>query len=71
MNATDRPKAVILLSGGLDSTTVLHIAKAEGYSCYCLSFVYGQRQDIELERARATAEETDATRHLVLQLDLD
>lgn len=70
MNAANKPKAVILLSGGLDSTTVLHIAMAEGYRCYCLSFAYGQRQDIELERAMAIAEATDASQHLVLQLDL-
>jgi 7-cyano-7-deazaguanine synthase len=68
---TDGLKAVILLSGGLDSTTVLHLAKAEGYSCYCLSFTYGQRQEIELARARATIEAAGAARHLVLQLDLD
>ena len=71
MDGTDKTKAVILLSGGLDSTTVLHLAQAEGYSCYCLSFAYGQRQDIELSRARATFEATGAARHLVLQLDLD
>ena len=53
-------KAVILLSGGLDSTTVLAIARAEGYACYCLSFDYGQRQNIELERARTVADDANA-----------
>jgi 7-cyano-7-deazaguanine synthase len=64
-------KAVILLSGGLDSTTVLAIARAEGYACYCLSFDYGQRQDIELERARTVADAAKAVEHLILRLDLD
>lgn len=63
-------KAVILLSGGLDSTTVLAIAKDAGYDCHCLSFAYGQRQKIELERARAIADRAGAL-HLVLRLDLD
>lgn len=65
------PKAVVLLSGGLDSTTVLAIAKAEGYQCYCLSFAYGQRQEIELERARNSARRYGAIEHLVLRGDLD
>ena len=69
----DQPtrKAVVLLSGGLDSTTVLAIARAEGYQCSCLSFAYGQRQAIELERARATAQRFGALDHLVLHADLD
>ncbi len=67
----DRKKAVVLLSGGLDSTTVLAIAKEEGYECYCLSFQYGQRQSIELERAKEIAKKMAAAKHLVLQLDLD
>ena len=66
-----RPKAVILLSGGLDSTTVLAIARKRGFACYCLSFRYGQRQDIELERARTIARQMGARRHLILRLDLD
>ena len=44
-------KAVILLSGGLDSTTVLAIAKSQGYECYALSFDYGQKQKSELNSA--------------------
>lgn len=63
-------KAVILLSGGLDSTTVLAIALQQGFSCYCLSFSYGQRQTVELERARQVAQVQGATRHLILNLDL-
>lgn len=66
-----KKKAVVLLSGGLDSTTVLAIAKAEGYECYCLSFRYGQRQSVELERATEVARQMGAAKHLVLRLDLD
>jgi len=64
-------KAVILFSGGLDSTTVLAIAKKQGYSCYCLSFQYGQKQTVELEKARLLAIESQVAKHLVLTLDLD
>lgn len=64
-------KAVVLLSGGLDSTTVLAIAQSQGFLCNCLSFQYGQRQAIELERARAIAGNAGAERHLVLHVDLD
>ncbi|MCB2183525.1 MAG: 7-cyano-7-deazaguanine synthase QueC [Desulfobulbaceae bacterium] len=64
-------KAVILLSGGLDSTTVLAMAKNEGFLCHCLSFSYGQRQTVELEKARNTAKKMGAEAHLVLRLDLD
>jgi 7-cyano-7-deazaguanine synthase len=65
------PKAVVLLSGGLDSTTTLAIACSQGYDCYCLSFHYGQRQSLELERAAQVARAMEAKRHLVLHLDLD
>ncbi len=64
-------KAVILLSGGLDSTTVLAIATDLGYQCHCLSFAYGQRQKVELDRAAGIAAEMGAARHLVLRIDLD
>jgi 7-cyano-7-deazaguanine synthase len=70
MTTSKSPKAVILLSGGLDSTTVLALAQAEGYDCHCLSFAYGQRQEIELARAREIAARAGAV-HLVLRLDLD
>ena len=64
-------KAVVLLSGGLDSTTVLAIAKAAYYDCYCLSFSYGQRQTVELERAAENSTLYGASQHLVLNLDLN
>lgn len=70
MEADNKPKAVILLSGGLDSTTVLAIARAAGFRCYCLSFAYGQRQEIELARARTVAGQSGVIQHLVLNLDL-
>lgn len=66
-----KKKAVVLLSGGLDSTTVLALAQNQGYECYCLSFSYGQRQSIELEKAKEIARRMKATTHLVLNLDLD
>jgi len=63
-------KAVVLLSGGLDSTTVLAMARQQGYRCYCLSFAYGQRQMIELERAKENAARYQAEQHLVLDIGL-
>jgi 7-cyano-7-deazaguanine synthase len=63
-------KAVILLSGGLDSTTVLAIARSRSYQCYCLSFRYGQKQDIELARATTVAQTMQAAQHMILRLDL-
>lgn len=68
---SQQPAAVVLLSGGLDSTTTLAIARSEGYRCYCLSFDYGQRQAIELDRARTVAERLGAAAHLVLRIELD
>lgn len=63
-------KAVILLSGGLDSATVLAIATSEGYECYCLSLDYGQRHHFELESAKKVARTMGAKKHLILKLDL-
>ena len=63
-------RAVVLLSGGLDSTTAFAVARAEGFDCYALSFDYGQRHDRELESARRVAAALGAKEHLVLRLDL-
>ncbi len=63
-------KAVVLLSGGLDSATTLAIAKREGYPCHALSFAYGQRHSRELESANKVAAALGAVEHLVLTLDL-
>ena len=63
-------KAVILCSGGMDSATVMALAKAEGYDLYALSFRYGQRHAVELEKAAGVAEHFQAKEHLVLALDL-
>jgi 7-cyano-7-deazaguanine synthase len=63
-------RAVVLLSGGLDSATTLAIARSEGYECHALSFNYGQRHARELESARRVAAALGAKQHLVLSLDL-
>ncbi len=63
-------EAVVLLSGGVDSVTTMAIARAEGYGVYALSFSYGQRHAIELEKARAAAEALAAKKYLVLDIDL-
>ncbi len=62
--------AVILLSGGLDSTTALAIAKAQGYTPYALSFRYGQRHSIELAAAKAVAADMGVAQHVVADIDL-
>jgi 7-cyano-7-deazaguanine synthase len=63
-------KAVVLTSGGLDSTTVLALAKDQGYAIYCLSFDYGQRHRFEIEAARNVARFFGAEQHLILPIDL-
>lgn len=64
-------KAIILLSGGIDSATVLSIAIKEGYECYPISFNYGQRHIVELEFAKGIAADMDcASRHLIVNLDI-
>ena len=62
-------KAVVLYSGGLDSTTCLAIARAEGYEPYAMSFAYGQRHSVELELARRNAKGAGAIEHLVVEFD--
>lgn len=63
-------RAVVLVSGGLDSATALAIAKDQGFSCFALSFDYGQRHRVELEMAHRQAVLQQAERHLVLTIDL-
>lgn len=72
MRAENKPdqKAVILLSGGLDSVTVLALAKQQGYRCYALSFDYGQRHNAELDAARRIAQHYQVLEHKVIRLDL-
>lgn len=62
--------AVVLLSGGLDSATVLAIARHEGYEPYTLSFRYGQRHAVELDAAKRVAEAAGVARHVVAEIDL-
>src|SRR5205814_8180029 len=63
-------KAVCLLSGGLDSSTCLALARRQGLTCYALSFDYGQRHRVELEAAARVAENLGTARHLVVHIDL-
>jgi len=63
-------KAVVLLSGGLDSTTTLAIAKSEGFECYAISFRYGQRHEFELNRAKLIAKEFGVADHIIVDIDL-
>ena len=63
-------KAVILLSGGLDSTTVLAIAKSQGYDCYALSFDYGQKQRSELESSISIAKKSNVIEHRIMKISL-
>lgn len=64
-------KAVILLSGGLDSATVVALAKAGGYSCYSMSFDYGQRHRAELQAAERVAQQLGVVEHKVIVLNLN
>jgi 7-cyano-7-deazaguanine synthase len=63
-------RAVVLLSGGLDSATTLAIARSAGFDCYCLSFDYGQRHRAELDAAAQVARALGAHEHRVMRLDL-
>ena len=66
----EKKKAVVLSSGGIDSTTAMAIAKQEGFEIYSLSFHYGQRHSVELEAALKVAKVLDAEKHLVIRIDL-
>ncbi|KTD20877.1 ExsB protein [Legionella lansingensis] len=63
-------KAVVLLSGGLDSATCLAIAKTQGFACYALSFAYGQRHTAELTAACRVAKHLEAVEHRIVNLDI-
>ena len=70
MKALTKKKAIVLLSGGLDSTTTLAVAAAEGFAIHALSFRYGQRHSVELECARRIASAFGVEKHLILDIDL-
>ncbi len=67
----DQKRAVILLSGGLDSATVVAMAQAEGYTCYTMSFDYGQRHRAELNAAARVARDMGVAEHKVIGLNLN
>lgn len=69
MKETNGKKAVVLYSGGVDSTTCLALAREEGYLPYAISFAYGQRHGIELEVAKKHAKDFGAAEHLVVEFD--
>lgn len=68
--ASPTPAAVVLLSGGLDSTTCLAVAQHEGFAVHALSFRYGQRHAHEVDAARQIAAEAGVARHVVVDIDL-
>jgi 7-cyano-7-deazaguanine synthase len=70
MTSTERARAVVLLSGGLDSATTLAMAKAGGYELYALSFDYRQRHHVELEAAGGVARSLGVKKHLIVKIDL-
>ena len=65
-----RPRAVVLLSGGLDSATAAAIARSDGFDLFALTIAYGQRHRVEIEAAREVARALGAARHVELQVDL-
>lgn len=71
MNTPTPRRAVVLLSGGLDSATTLAVARSEGFECYCLSLDYGQRHRVELNAATQIAATLNAVEHRVVKLSLD
>ncbi|MGH7333300.1 MAG: 7-cyano-7-deazaguanine synthase QueC [Candidatus Rokuibacteriota bacterium] len=67
---TGTPRAVVLLSGGIDSTTAMAIARRDGFAVHALSFSYGQRHAAEIEAARRVARLLDAAQHVIISFDL-
>ena len=67
---SEKSRAVVLLSGGLDSSTVVAMAMAQGFEVYALSFSYGQRHTAELEAARRIAAQSGLAKHVVIDIDL-
>lgn len=65
-----KKKAVVLYSGGLDSTTCMAIAQADDFETYAMSFAYGQRHSVELDKARQYAPKIGAAKHQVVEIDL-
>ncbi len=70
MKQENPKKAVVLLSGGVDSSTTLALAKKEGFECYAISFDYGQRHGVELEFARKVAQALGVAKHLVIKVNM-
>ena len=67
----EQKKAVVLVSGGLDSATTLAVARRQGFACYAISFDYGQRHRAELVAAQRVVEELGASQHKTIRIDLD
>jgi len=65
-----KPKAVVLLSGGVDSTTTLALAQQQGFAVYALTFRYGQRHDVEIEAARRVVRRCGVVEHAIIEFDL-
>lgn len=63
-------KAVVLLSGGLDSATALGLARSEGFACFALTFLYGQRHRLEIEAAKKVAASLEVVEHRIITIDL-
>lgn len=67
---SSQANAVVLLSGGLDSTTTLAMAKEQGFACYALTMQYGQRHAVEIDAARSIARQLGVVKHIVMPIDL-
>ena len=70
MSAEEQRRAVVLLSGGLDSTTTLAIARSRGFEVYAMTFRYGQRHRAEIAAARVAAERFAVAEHVIVEIDL-